>query len=181
MFEDVEEIRPDGEQPVHYYYNHEERIARAPQSVKDFYDGKMKTPRGFRVLFNKQNKFVLIALVIVVAFAWVNSGATKARKYTQIAGINAEVQAFSIEDQVFVSIKFKRSSKSKDLSPKLINAEINVIDPNKNVSDKQNQSVIYDEGEKNITARFSDYDIIRVDVNLTVGEESKVISAEVQR
>lgn len=181
MFEDVEEIKPDGEQPVHFYYNHEERIAHAPQNVKDYYAGKMKTPRGFKVLVNKQNKFILIALVIVVAFAWVNSGATKARKYTQIAGINAEVKAFSIEDQVFVSLKFKRSSKSKDLSPKLINADINAIDPNKNVSDKQTQSLIYDEGEMSLTARFPDYDIIRVDVNLTVGDETKVISAEVQR
>ena len=39
MFEDVEEIVPDDgvEKPLKFYYNREERIAKAPQLVKDYY------------------------------------------------------------------------------------------------------------------------------------------------
>lgn len=181
MFEDIEETRKDGEQPLHFYYNHEERIAKAPQPVKDYYAGKMKPVRGFRVLVNKQNKFVLLALVLVVAFGWVNTGVTKSRAYTQIAGINVESKAFSYEDKVYVQIQFKRSSKAKDTNPKMINATIKAIDPNKNVSDKQEQSLVYNEGEEYIRAKFTDYDIIKVEVDLVVGDEKKEISAEVKR
>ena len=55
MFEDVEEGYLDGEKEskFHYFYNREERIANAPQNVKDYYDGNMKSKRaqekmGFR-------------------------------------------------------------------------------------------------------------------------------------
>lgn len=181
MFEDVEEIRPDGEQPLHFYYNHEHRIAHAPQNVKDFYDGKMKTPRGIKVLFNKQNRFIFFALVIVAAIGWINAGTTRLRKYTQIAEINVEANAFAYEEEVFVSLKFKRSSKSKDLTPKMINAEVCVIDPNNNVGDKQRHSLIYEDGEQFIRTKFTDFDIKRVDITLSVGDETKEISTEVKR
>lgn len=181
MFEDVEEVRPDGEQPLHFYYNREDRIARAPQNVKDFYAGKMKTPRGIRVLFNKQNRYIFFALVIVAAFVWVNNGTTRLRKYAQIAGINVEATAFSYEEEVYVSVQFKRSKNSKDSSPKMINAEIKVIDPNLNVGDVQKHSIIYNEGEQYIRTKFSDYDIVRVDIALICDGETKEISAEVKR
>ena len=47
LFKNVEEMRPDGEQPLHFYYNREERIARAPEIVKAYYRGEMKNVRGF--------------------------------------------------------------------------------------------------------------------------------------
>ena len=41
MFEDVEEIVPDDEadKKLKFYYNREERIARAPKLVQDYYNG----------------------------------------------------------------------------------------------------------------------------------------------
>ena len=45
IFPKVEEGRPEGEQPLHYFYNREERIAHAPQNVKDYYAGKMQPVR----------------------------------------------------------------------------------------------------------------------------------------
>ena len=40
MFEDVEEIVPDdeAEKKLKFYYNREERIARAPKLVQDYYN-----------------------------------------------------------------------------------------------------------------------------------------------
>jgi hypothetical protein len=42
MFEDVEEIVPDNEadKKLKFYYNREERIAKAPKLVQDYYNGK---------------------------------------------------------------------------------------------------------------------------------------------
>ncbi len=55
MFEDVDEFVPDNEadKKLVFRYNREERIARAPQIVKDYYDGKMKPVRGIRIFFTK--------------------------------------------------------------------------------------------------------------------------------
>ena len=65
MFEDVEEFVPDDEadKKLKYYYNREERIAKAPQLVKDYYAGKMKPVRGFRIFFTKQNRYIFFALI----------------------------------------------------------------------------------------------------------------------
>jgi len=51
MFENVEEGYPDKEKPVKFYYNREERIAKAPEIVKKYYRGEMKPVRGIRVLY----------------------------------------------------------------------------------------------------------------------------------
>lgn len=181
LFEDVEEVKPDGEQPLHFYYNRESRIAKAPQSVKDYYAGKMKPVRGFKVLFNKQNKFIFIALILVVAFGWGYTGLNKTKAYTQISGINFELNSFAYEDVVYVSVKMFRSKKSKDTNPVMVNADIRVIEPNKQINDKTQMSLVYEQGEEYFRAKFSDFDIIRTDVVLKVGEEEKTISAEVKR
>ena len=181
MFEDVEEVRPDGEQPLHYYYNRNDRIKNAPQIVQDYYAGKMKTPRGFKVLFNKQNRFVLFALVLVVSFGWGYSGLSKTKAYTQVAGINFEMSSFSYEDVVYVSIKMFRSKKSKETKPVMVNANIMSIEPNKQINEKQELSFIYEEGEHYFRAKFSDFDIIRTDAVIRIGDEEKTVTAEVKR
>ncbi len=181
MFEDVEEIRKDGEQPVHFYYNREERLAHAPQNVKDFYAGKMKTPRGLRVLFNKQNRFVLFGLLLVVGFGLGYSGLSKTKAYSTIADVNAELSAFAYEEEIFASIKLKRNPKSEDINPKLIEADIKVIEPNNQINEKQHVSIMYEDGEQFLRAKFTDFDIIRVEADLFYGEEKKFVSCEVKR
>ena len=50
-FTNIEESRPDGEQPLKFYYNREERLEKAPQVVQDFYSGKFKTNKGIKAIF----------------------------------------------------------------------------------------------------------------------------------
>ena len=68
MFEDVEEGYLDGEKEskFHYFYNREERIANAPQNVKDYYNGGMRPITGFKVLF-KNPLGMLIELYIFMS------------------------------------------------------------------------------------------------------------------
>lgn len=182
-FDDVEEIKSDNpeEQAFHYYYNREERIAKAPRNVQEYYNGGMRPVRGIKVLFNKQNRFILLSLVLFVGAAWVYSGFNSTRAYGNLRGINFELTSFSYEEEVYVSLKMKRSKKSTDMSPANVTAEIFVIDPNNQVGDKQTLSYIYADGEEYLRTKFTDYDIIRVDVILTVGDEEKELSAEVKR
>ena len=183
MFEDVEEFVPDDEadKKLKYYYNREERIAKAPQLVKDYYDGKMKPVRGFRIFFTKQNRYIFFALIFFVGATWIYTGLNKTRAGTTLSGINFELTAFSYEEEVYVSLQMKRSCRSKDVAPVPVAAEFFAIDPNNQVGDKRNGQLVYDEGEKYIRTKFTDYDIIRVDVILNAGGTEKELSAEVKR
>ena len=183
MFEDVEEFVPDDEadKKLKYYYNREERIAKAPQLVKDYYAGKMKPVRGFRIFFTKQNRYIFFALIFFVGATWIYTGLNKTRAGTTLSGINFELTAFSYEEEVYVSLQMKRSSRSKVVAPVPVAAEFFAIDPNNQVGDKRNGQLVYDEGEKYIRTKFTDYDIIRVDVILNAGGTEKELSAEVRR
>lgn len=183
MFEDVEEIVPDDEadKKLKFYYNREERIAKAPKLVQDYYNGNLKPVRGFRIFFTKQNRYIFFALIFFVGATWIYTGLNKTRAGTTLSGINFELTAFSYEEEVYVSLSMKRSSRSRETAPVAVAAEFFAIDPNNQVGDKRNGQLIYEEGEQYIRTKFTDYDIIRVDVILDAGGAEKELSAEVRR
>ena len=183
MFEDVEEIKPDDgvEQPLKFYYNRENRIARAPQLVKDYYNGKLQPVRGFRIFFTKQNRYIFFALIFFIGATWIYTGLNRTRAGATLAGVNFELMAFSYEEEVYVSLQMKRSSRSRETAPVNVQAEFFAIDPNGQVGDKRQGQLVYNEGEQYIRTKFTDYDIIRVDVILNAGGYEKELSAEVKR
>ncbi len=183
MFEDVEEIKPDDgvEKPLKFYYNREDRIARAPKLVQDYYNGNLKPVRGFRIFFTKQNRYIFFALIFFVGASWIYTGLNKTRAGTTISGINCELTAFSYEEEIYVSLQMKRSKKSKSTAPVAFNVEYFVIDPNNQISDKRADSMIYSEGQQYLRTKFTDYDIIRVDAIINAGGEEKELSAQVKR
>lgn len=183
MFEDVEEIIPDNEsdKKLKFYYNREERLAKAPQPVKDYYDGKMKPVRGFRIFFTKQNRYIFFALIFFVGAAWIYTGLNKTRAGATISEINCELTAFSYEEEVYVSLKMNRSKRAKKSAPVPFNVTFFAIDPNNQIGDKKADSIIYSDGEQYLRTKFTDYDIIRIDVIVEAGDEEKELSALVKR
>ncbi len=183
MFEDKDEIIPDdpADKPLKFYYNREERIAKAPKIVQDYYNGGMRPVRGFRIFFTKQNRYIFFALIFFVGATWIYTALNKTRAGTTLAGINFELTAFSYEEEVYVSLQMKRSSRSKEVAPVPVDVEFFAIDPNNQVGDKRTGQLVYDEGEKYIRTKFTDYDIIRVDIILNAGGAEKELSAEVKR
>lgn len=183
MFDDVEELKPadPNEQSLHFYYNREERIAKAPAQVQEYHNGGMRPVRGIKVFFLRQNRWILFALILFVGSTWVYSGFNKTRAYAGIDDLNFELSAFSYEEQVFTSVQIKRNKKSKETKPVNVQAEFFLIDPNNQVSEKQLQSFVYAEGEEYIRAKFTDFDIIRVDVIINANGQEKELSAQVKR
>ncbi len=183
MFEDVEEIVPDDgvDKPLKYYYNREERIAKAPKLVQDYYNGNLKPVRGFRIFLTKQNRYIFFALIFFVGATWIYTGLNRTRAGTTLAGINFELTAFSYEEEVYVQLKMKRSSRSRETAPINVAAEFFAIDPNRQVGDKREGQLVYESDEQYIRTKFTDYDIIRVDVILSAGGYEKELSAEVKR
>lgn len=181
IFPDAKEGHQEGDQPVHYYYNREERIAHAPQNVKDYYAGKMNPVRGFRVLFQKQNRYILLALVIFVAFTWMYTGFNKTRNYAKIDNIAIEMQTFSYDGEVYTNIKVKPVKNSTQKKPVKVEGQVYFVNIDNQPVEMQEVSLIYSGEEQYLRTKFSDYDIIRVDAIVTVGEVSKELSSSVSR
>lgn len=181
IFPEVQEGKPDGEQPLHFYYNRQKRLENAPQSVKDYYDGKMQPVRGFRVLFQKQNRYILIALIFFVGFTWMYTGFNKTRNYAKIQNLTFELQAFCYDGEVFTNIKVSdKKSKGKG-KPQPVSAEVFFINVDNQIIEKTELNMVYGGEEQYLRTKMTDYDIIRVDVIVNLGDEEKELSSFVAR
>lgn len=183
LFNDVDEghSQKEEENKLHFYYNREERIARAPKNVQDYYNGGMRPVRGIRVFFTKQNRYILFALIFFVGVIWVYTGFNRTRNYSLINGIDCNLQAFAYDEEVFTTIKFNVNKRTTNISPKKISAEIFLIDPNNQVSQKDSMSLVFEKGEEYLRSKYTDYDIIRVDVIVNIDGEEKELSCAVKR
>ena len=183
MFEDKEEFVADNEtdKPLVFRYNREERIAKAPQIVQDYYNGKLRPVRGIKIFFTKQNRYIFFALIFFIGATWIYTGLNRTRAGTTLEGINFELTAFSYEEEVYVSLQMKRSKKAKTTAPVSVKADFFAIDPNNQIGDKRNGQLVYENGEQYIRTKFTDYDIIRVDVILNADGSEKELSAMVKR
>ena len=184
MFEDVKEYTdPEREKnEYHFFYNREERLKNAPQIVRDYYDGKLKPLRGFSALYkNKANLFVLLALVFFVGVAWIYTGFNKSRNYAKISDIDAELSAFSYNDEVYVSARFKRNVNAKDFSEKDIKINFEAVNADLQVAERSEDFLTYKEGEQFLRTKFPDFDIIRIDAAVEIGGEQKELSTPVKR
>lgn len=186
MFEHVDEGHVDGEKPVTYYYNREERLSRAPENVKKYYRGEMNPVKGFKALVAGPNKFILFALVFFVGVTWVYTGFNKSRNYAKIEGLDCEVVSYSFEDTIYssVSVKWNPKTEDKNKGDCAVKAEIFLIDGDNQIVNKEVQTITYnaqDVETKYIRVRHTDFDIIRCDVILTVNNTEKEISTAVKR
>lgn len=181
IFPEATEGKPDGAQPLHFYYNREERLKNAPQSVRDYYEGKMQPVRGFKVLFAKQNRYILIALILFVAFTWMYTGFNKTRNYAKIQNLTFELQAFRYDGEIFTNIKvYDKKSKKVD-KPVSIDAEVFFVNTDNQVFEQKQITGTYNGQEEYLRTKITDYDIIRVDVIINVADESKELSSLVAR
>lgn len=146
----------------------------------------MKPVRGIKIFFTGSNKYILFALIFFVGVAWIYSGFNRSRNYAKIQGLDFEVVSYSFEDQIYssVSVKWNPKADEKNKGDRNITAEIFLIDGDKQVVNKDIQSITYtaDDAEtKYMRVRHTDFDIIRCDVILTVNDEEKEISTVVKR
>lgn len=184
-FSKIDEGYAEGEKPLHFYYNREERLKNAPKIVQDYYAGKVNvfTRNPIKILFaNRLNRFMVIFLLLFCATAWFLNYQTLKNK-AKICGTYAELSAFSYSDEVYVSLKFEKKSEKNAaaFSPVPVSVIFSAIDSSGTVVFTENSSDLYAQDELFIRTRFSDYDIIRVNALVSSGEEQKDFSADVIR
>ena len=191
MFEDTQESSPydESEKELKFYYNREKRIANAPQIVQDYYNGKMKPVRGIKIFFQKQNIWILFALILFVGAAWVYSGLNSTRAYGKIDDVNLELEAFSFEQQIYATVKTFRTKKNQEkykkneekYKPSKVEVEFFAIEQSNQVSDKTFSSIIFENKEDYIRAKFSDFDIIRVDAIVRFNNKQIELSGAIKK
>lgn len=182
----ADEIRAEDEEVLHFYYNREERLKNAPQSVKDYYSGKFKLNKGFKVLVaNKANRFVLIILIVCLVFVLFTTVLTS-ENTARIGNIDMQLSSFAFEDEIYVSLKINASDKKsgKKSEKKLtVPVEMNVVcyDADKQPSLLQKIEGVFTGDELFLRTKFSDYDILYVRADVAALGESRKLFASVQR
>ena len=191
MFEDTQESYSvvESEKELKFYYNREKRIANAPQIVQDYYNGKMKPVRGIKIFFQKQNIWILFALILFVGAAWFYSGLNSTRAYGKIDDVNFELQAFSFEQQIYATVKTFRTKKNQEkykkneeeYKPSKVEVEFFAIEQNNQVSDKSFSSIIFKNNDEYLRAKFTDFDIIRIDAIVRLNDKHIELSGVVKK
>lgn len=182
MFEEVDEGHAEGEEKIVFRYNREERLAQAPQIVRDYYDGKLKPVRGIKIFWvNKANRYILFSLVIFVAFVWIFTAINNTRNYVQINGTAFELTAFEFQEEIYSAVKVRNKKADEKSSPVKVTVEMFFVNVDNQVVDKKELSLVYGNGEETLATKITDYDIIRVDAIVTAGGKEKEISATVKR
>lgn len=191
-FDKIDEGHPDyapGEEPLHFFYNRENRIARAPHIVQEYYAGRGPRPvKGlFRVLVSTRgNRFMLSSIVVFAAFLWIFSFFS-GRNAFQIAGAKASLSAFSYEETVYATFSMKGAdaeSAEKDSASFLqipVSAVFTAIESSGSECAREERSGVYTGEELFIRTKFTDYDIIKVCCEVTAASETKQFESVVAR
>ena len=104
---------------LHFHYNREERIKRAPKIVQDYYAGKLAPTKGlFRVLVaTKFNRMMLLTVALCFAVVLIVNTFSNRPSLAVAAGFELELSAFSYDDSVYAQVKIhalKKSLKDKN-------------------------------------------------------------------
>ncbi len=116
-FSNITEGYAENEEGLVFRYNRKERLAHAPQIVKDYYDGKIVAfkPGLFKALVaTRGNRFMLFALVIcfliVVFYGFFGAKENEDSKF----GVHFSLSAFTYEqlgENIYVNLKIDPPTK----------------------------------------------------------------------
>lgn len=181
----MDEFKSDKpEENVVFHYSREHRLESAPENVRNAYNGKFTLNKGFRVLFaNKTNRFLLITLVVLTAFAFFYGKLISGSNKATLGNYNLELAAFSFEENIYSNIKISEKQKKQavEREPVTVNALFEFFDVNNQLFDKAEYTILLDAPEKTQGHRIRDYDISEVKVNITILGETKILSSPVKR
>ncbi len=179
--DNMDEGYPDGEKPVHFYYNREERLSNAPKIVKDYYNGTgIHITKGLfkNLVSNKGNRLMLgIVAACTVMVLFVSLFGAKENKAT-VAAVPLELSAFSYSDEVYVSLKLESTDK-RIKGPVPVTAELYVINNDDQTAARQTLKGVYKGSEDFLRAKFTDFDLVTAKADIKIGKEEKTLKTSI--
>ena len=165
-FSNMSEGHVDGEESMVFHYNREERIKNAPQSVQDYYAGKLGAfkPGLFRALVStKGNRFIFMTLVICFLLVIFVGIFGPKKNVDVLAGVRLDLSVFvyaDFGDNVYVDLKLDPPAKKmlanyeREIPVKVTFSAVNAegqIAQNVTVVDKYNGKELFDARAKRLS------------------------------
>ncbi len=190
-FKNINEGYPDGEEPLHFYYNREERLKNAPKMVQDYYAGKIfNNEVGIKGLFKslvstRTNRFLLISLIFFVACIYLYSFLQKNQNEV-IFDIPCKIVSFSYDEKIYVSLKFEQKKYKKNEKQVLIQKDFKIKfyaynAENTKCYESEEFFQEYTGNELFVRDNFPDYDIIKVEAEVFFDQKSDKISSSIKK
>ena len=186
FFEGKEESRDDEtEGQMKFYYNREERLKKAPRIVQDYYNGDFKVQKGMRAVFikNKSNRFLLITLFTLTAFAVALGFVDKSQRKGKIGDYKIELTSFSFEDEVYTTLKAAYNSKKNNgnKEPVGLNVEFRAVNIDNQTVDKKTEERLLENDEEIFRTRITDFDIYEMHVFVSDGKNDTELYTKVKK
>lgn len=183
-FDGISESCEDKDNNFVFYYNREERIARAPKIVQDYYSGKFNVSKKglFGTMFgSRANKMLFLSIMVIMIFGWCYSAYLNRVGYSFL-GTTVKVSAFSFDENVYVSLKLNQAKKKIAAEkPVFLDVVMSVYDDAGAVVDSYSEKVEYTGEEICVKTKFYDYELKKVVSELKTEETSKEIVTVINR
>ncbi|MCQ2576074.1 MAG: hypothetical protein MJ162_04950 [Treponema sp.] len=88
--------------------------------------------------------------------------------------------ALRYEEQIYVSVKVIDKTADENSPPQTITATFDYINNSNKLQNSQKLNMVYRDGEDNLRTKCTDYDIIRVDIKVSIDGVEKELSALVK-
>lgn len=159
----------EDEKPFVYHYGPPgERLKNADESVKRFYaDEESQSRKGFFRLLTRtrSSRLMLVTIVALVMVILATSLFSGADGGATVAGIPAQLSAFSFEDSVYVSVKLSGMG-TPPVEPVLVQAELCAYSSDGQLISTEFLQDFYHGTELFLRTRFSDYGIVYIDAEV---------------
>lgn len=176
----------EGEEPMVFYYNRERRIQNAPENVRDYYENGLRRPKGFfGVLFwRKGNKLLFITMIFTFVFVGFVSFLGNKKNEGVLNGVSFALSSFSFDENVFVSVKLKKSEKKggdDDGSPRQFFLTLNAVDSDGTSVFSEETTANFEKDDIFLRTTFHDYGIMKVECKISNGEGELNLASAVEK
>ncbi len=188
-FKNIDEGHQDNSENIHFLYNREERLKNAPKIVQDYYAGKVfNYDTGVKGLFKslvstKTNRFLLISIILFLACIYLFSFLSKNQNSTA-CGFPVQFESFSYNERIYVSLKFleKKLNNKEYMDSSDVSVIFYGVNNDGEISYKSEEFFEKYQGKEFfLRADFPDYDIIKVEAEISVKDKKDRITAKIKK
>ncbi|MBP5437358.1 MAG: hypothetical protein J6Y30_05180 [Treponema sp.] len=176
----------EGEEPLVFHHKKGEFRRLEDQKTRELAEGGGFKSKGFFgvLVGTKGNRMIFMALVVCVGLIFVLSILSGRQNEGLIDGIGCKMDAFSIEETVYVSVALKMTKSAREKEdanrPRHFFALVNALDANGELVSSSKEEYLFSLSQENeeqkkqfLRATFTDYDIASVECTLSLADSSE--------